>query len=276
MFVYLDESGRLDAEDTAKRPTIAGVIIPEKSLNDATSTLLNLKRELCPPFINPEMYELKANKILRPSAGGWKIELAERFFCDYFVSLEDVRVVAVVCRRPSKLLKSNSDILPLHHIWLLTKIFNYMQENKPDEFASFVYDSQGNDADERLSREFTSYLYRHPQGQEFLRSITPTPLFVNSSLVPGIELADMIAGCLRHQADAYDEQNTSSPKKAYSNWHLSRYTRYKRIIEQKQAELSPNQYSIQYASKDAMERVLAHAEGKPLDNADVEPEDVKK
>jgi len=169
MFVFLDESGRLDSRDDINRPTISAVLIPESSLNEATRELLNLKKDLCPENVNPEEFELKSSKVLRPSAGNWKIELA-------------------------------------------------------------------------ISRAFTNFLYKHIKGQMFLKRIVPFPLFGNSSLICGIELADMIAGCLSCQADLYESE-------AKNKMLLSRFTRYKEEIEKVQAEMPADtgNYAIQYS-----------------------------
>lgn len=293
MFVFLDESGRLDSYDDIKRPTIAAVLIPETSLSQATRELLHLKKDLCPPEVNPKEFELKSSKILRASSGAWKIELAERFFTQYLHSIPGLKVIAVVCRRPSRLLPKINDILPLHHIWLIKKVYNYMDSNFPEgEIATFIYDSQSADGqDERLSKAFTNFLYRHVEGQKFLKRIAPFPLFGNSSLICGIELADMIAGCLSRQADLYENRGSLGGR---MNICLSRYTRYKKEIEKVQAEFQSNEgneWAIQYVKEDLMERVLKHALSKHEDidfdsidldfdfddfDFDIKPEDIEK
>lgn len=264
MLVYLDESGKLDSKDDIKRPTIAGVLIPETSLDEATRHLQQLKRDLCPV----DDYELKANKLLRPSAGGWKIELAERFFSEYLHCIPGLQIIATVCRRPSERLPTNTKMLPLPHIWLMSKVYLYLQEFDDKEMAIFVYDAQdghGGDSDDRLCRLFTNFLYRHSRGQEYIKRIAPTPLFGKSSLVPGIELADMVAGCLARQADMYEEGKHYNRLEGRKRILLSRYTRYKQHIEKRQANLPEGQYAIQYVGAEVMERVLEHAEGEEVD-----------
>ncbi len=257
MFVFLDESGRLETEDSINRPTISAVLVPEASISEATKEIINLKREICPSEIDPFNYELKSSNLLRSSAGGWKIEIAEHFFNKFLHSIEGLKVIAVVCRRPSELLPKDIKVLPLHHCWILNKVFIHMEEYvQEEEYATFIYDTQGVETDENISREFTSFIYKHHKGQEYLKRVIPFPLFGNSSLICGIELADMIAGCLSRQADLHESCDPN--KKIF----LSRLTRYNEEIKKVQAEMPESEnkeYSIKYVRENAMEKVLAHA-----------------
>lgn len=259
MLVFLDESGRLDSKDDIENPTIAGVIVPEESMEDVARKLLLFKRELCPPNVDPERYELKSSKLLRHSAGGWKVELVERFFSTYLPSIEALKIVAVVARRPSKLLPPQNVLLPLHQRWILSKVSNFIDNNCPSEYAIFVYDSQGSEMDGCLSNQFTQFLYKHKEGQDYLRNIVPTPFFGESSLICGIELADMVAGCLSRHRDEYLRKDKNRAP------YLSKLNRYVHVIESKKAELGSksekyDENAIRYVSEKTMEKVLAHLE----------------
>jgi len=259
VLVFLDESGRLDSSDDIDNPTIAGIIVPERSMEEVARQLLQFKQELCPANVDPENYELKSSKLLRHSAGAWKIEFAERFFTSYLTSIEDLKVVAVVARRPSKLLPAQNVLLPLHHRWIISKVSNYIETNCPSDYAIFIYDSQGAESDSCLSTQFTQFLFKHKEGQEYLSSIVPTPFFGESSLICGIELADMVAGCLSRHRDEYLNQNRDRAP------YFSRLNRYVKLIENKKAELSRKandfeENAIRYVSERTMEKVLAHIE----------------
>lgn len=150
--------------------------------------------------------------------------------------------------------------LPLHHVWLMQKAFDYMVSNNISGRVSFVYDAQDPTKDSRLSHEFTSFLFRHPVGKKYLERITPNPFFVSSALMPGIQIADMVAGVIRHEAEIYDGST-----KSLNTVFASRINRYMQRIRELQANLSENNIAIYYASEEAMQKLRAHAAGVDID-----------
>lgn len=260
LFVFIDESGKFESLDDATRPTLAGVLIPPESLPDATRQLFNLKRDLLPPNVPVEQYELKANKVLRPSAGAKKIELTERFFGEYLTSIPDLAIIAVVGRRLQEKIVATGERLPLHHAWLMQKAFDYVSHNNIDGRISFVYDAQDPTTDGKLSHAFTSFLFKHAVGKKYLERITPNPLFVSSALTPGIQIADLVAGVIRHQAEIYDGRPKSEDA-AFA----SRINRYMQCVRELQANLSSDNRAIYYASGETMEKLRDHAAGLDID-----------
>lgn len=163
----------------------------------------------------------------------------------------------MVTRRLAEEVVTTEERLPLHHIWLLEKLYDYVNQNGIEGRVSFVYDSQNPKEDSKLSYAFTSYLFKHPRGRQLLTRITPSPFFVNSTLMPGVQIADMVAGCIRHQAEIYNKEHKKSDDTVFK----SRIYRYMNHIRALEVNLSGNNVAIYYASEEAMERLKEHAAG---------------
>jgi hypothetical protein len=78
------------------------------------------------------------------------------------------------------------------HRFLVQRVHHHMNTAAPDGIASLVCDEYGRNQDAVLALGFANFLFKTSEGQKYT-NILETPLFVNSSLCPGIQLADVFA-----------------------------------------------------------------------------------
>lgn len=123
-----------------------------------------------------------------------KKEFAETLF--EFLRDFNLTVFAMVMERPSKPLYRGPDVLPRQHHWLLERVNRFMEEDHPAHLAVVVFDGQDPNSNKLLSDCFTSFMAKTKDGQS-MTYIVPSPLFADSSLTPGLQIADLFAYVLR-------------------------------------------------------------------------------
>jgi hypothetical protein len=201
---------------------------------DIIRNLHNMKKDL----LGREDYELKGSQLLRKStfqAVIKKRELVECFF-DYLRNLP-ITVFAMVMPKPTKIPKWNLTTLPDQYEFLLMRINILVEES--NENALLIFDdggpsgiwAEGGPSDINLARAITNYLFRHGRGKTFTR-IYEVPMFVKSIITPGIQIADMIARCIR----IYEEKQLHLVARATDPFD-SAISRFYKIIADKKKDL---------------------------------------
>lgn len=262
MWVYVDESGHPHPNDSSEKAVLVAVCLDESFNRQITIQLHNLKRDL----LGKEDYEIKANKLLRPSTFlqvATKRELSEAVF-DLFANLP-LRIFAVVMPRPKQLPMYELGHLPIQYVHLLQRIELFMQPRS--DKAMMIFDDGGptgvwkaprpghehlehKSAALLLSTAFTNFLFRHPRGREFVK-IHEVPFFVSSQIVPGLQIADMMAGCIRlyEQRRLYETTRIINP-------FDSAIRRFYRVLEGKKEDLIDEEGNTIWAFYSMSERAL--------------------
>lgn len=101
-------------------------------------------------------------------------------------------VFAVVMPRPNFKPDTPSGELTNWHRFLLQRVHSHMLAIAPDSLATVISDEYGVEQDRKLATGFSNFLFKSLEGQQY-DHILETPLFVNSALCPGIQVADVFA-----------------------------------------------------------------------------------
>ena len=190
--------------------------------------LFAMKRSLLAGLpLTPDEREGKASSMLDrrsitrvPS----KREYAESFF-DILRDFP-LAVFGIVMERPTQELYNGPGFLQTQHRWLLERIERFMERDHPHHFAIPVFDGQDPSSNRSFSECFTGYMVK-TEGGRALKHIVPSPLFVDSSLTPGIQIADACAYVIRvnYEENLY-ERDVGDP-------YLSAIKRYAAIVRER-------------------------------------------
>jgi hypothetical protein len=163
------------------------------------------RRVLGPAYEIPEREdELKASAIFNR-----RTHLRDRRKWEYLESVIECAVnfpvvsFFVVMERPQNPEVIERDRLPHYVRFLLMRIDAYVAAEAPATKAMLIFDSRSPGYDRLCSQAIGCFLFRHPSGTQH-RHILETPLFVESSVVPGIQIADYFASAVRQ----HHEQQT--------------------------------------------------------------------
>ena len=139
----------------------------------------------------------------------------------------DLATFAIVMERPAKPPYSAPNVLQVQHQRLLLRIDKFMEKEHPNHFAIPVFDGQDPTNNQRFSDCFTSFMARHQTGKA-MTHVVPSPLFVDSYLTPGIQIADLFAYVIR-----LDFENGLSQNNLVSDPYFSTIKRYAKVVRQK-------------------------------------------
>ena len=129
-----------------------------------------------------------------------KRELVERVF--RVINNLEITTFAIIVPRPTRPLNLPKDHLPKPHTYLLQRI-NALAE-KTNQEAVLVYDGSGmNVQGMNMASSISNYIFRVAEFHNILRRVVDTPLFVDSKVTPGIQLADLAASVVRQ----YEQSN---------------------------------------------------------------------
>lgn len=194
---FIDESGHPHPNDPTSRPVLGAVGCAIADSRDLTRQLHRLRHDIFGEIGLELEKKWKAQQILnertfRRERRKW--EYADGLF-DLACSFPVVSFF-VVMERPPCAVRVSPEFLPPHIRFLLQRINAYMAERSPERKAIIVFDSQDARSDAHLSAAVTNYLFRTPTGQGW-RHLLEAPLFVESSILPGIQIADYFVSCVR-------------------------------------------------------------------------------
>jgi hypothetical protein len=225
MLAFIDESGCVHPNDPSSVSVLLAVCMDEKNHRDVSRQLYRLQKGILGAGDWPE---LKATDILNRRTfqrKPQKWQLVENVFgliCDLQITM-----FAIVVPRPQQPLNSPEGHLPAPHRFLLQRI-NALAE-RIDHEAILVYDGNGmNVQGIALSSCINRYLFRVAEYNEILCRVVDTPLFVDSRITPGIQIADLAVSVVRQY-----EQNGLSVRMppgdlyAYAIARLYRYVKTK-------------------------------------------------
>lgn len=229
MLVFIDESGHPRPGDPTTRPVILAVCLKESDIGRLTRTMFALRRTLLGKMqLTRDEQEGKAAVLL--SRRSILKSVAKRAYVEeIFDRLRDFELVAfaIVMERPTKVPYTGPGFLPTQFRWLLERIERFMERDHPKHMAIPVFDGQDPQSNKNFAECFTSYMARHKAGKA-MQHVVPSPLFVDSFLTPGVQIADLFAYVLRldYEHHLYQSNVLSDP-------YLSTIKRYAAIVRQK-------------------------------------------
>lgn len=229
MLIFIDESGHPNPGDPCTRPVLLAVCVKESDAGRLVRAVYGIRRSLLGKMkLSREEQELKASAILnRPSIlkNVAKKEFAESLF--EYLRDAPLAVFAIVMERPPRDIYEGIDALQRHQLYLLQRIQRHMEREHETEMATCVYDDRDVATNKRFSECFTSFMARSETGKA-MANVVPFPLFADSSLTAGIQIADLFAYVLRI---CYEQGLTS--KAPVDDPYLSAIRRYGRIVREK-------------------------------------------
>ncbi|MBI4631884.1 MAG: DUF3800 domain-containing protein [Chloroflexi bacterium] len=225
MLAFIDESGSIHPKDSNPISILFAVCMPERVHRGVSRQLYSIEKLI---LGNEMMRELKAADLLNRRTFArieQKRELVERVF-SVLASLE-ITTFAIIVPRPTRPLKLPKDYLPKPHAFLLQRI-NALAE-KTNQEAVLVYDGNGmNVQGMNMASSISNYIFRVAEFNNVLRRVVDTPLFVDSKVTPGIQLADLAASVVRQY-----EQNRLINGVPKGDVYLSAIERYYQIVHGK-------------------------------------------
>ncbi|MDI6857345.1 MAG: DUF3800 domain-containing protein [Dehalococcoidia bacterium] len=230
MLVFIDQSGDVHPSATTLRPVLAAVCIDQARSRDLSRQMFNMKKRLTE---NPENFELKGHKLLTRTTfekRAAKRELVESTF--ELIRNIDLTLFAIVMERPTVVPLLQPGMLPNQYRYILQRVALLLDAQSHDDMALLIFDGQGPNFGRDLSSAISGFLFKHPEGQSYSR-IVETPLFVDSRITPGIQIADMVASCVRH----FQENELHRRPLPAGDTFLSAIQRYYRCVQQKSIDL---------------------------------------
>lgn len=197
MLAYIDESGIAHYHDSTKRPVVLAVCISEHLHRTIAGRVHRWRKDL-PSALGWKEGELKGRVLIKrrifdrfPSDR----DLVDRAF-DLILESE-LAVFAVIMNHPRKDRNLTAGILPFEYRRLVQRINLHMQHEHEGEMAVLVFDGKGTGLVPRgLAPAVEAFLFRSEEGRSY-GSVVESPLFVDSKITPGIQLADLAASTVR-------------------------------------------------------------------------------
>lgn len=212
MLVFIDESGHPRPTDNTTRPVLLAVCIRETDIRQLTTNIYKIKMEL----FNKSDVEIKATDLVTRRIFTKNLTRNKEFVDRIMelISRSNISVFGIVMERPDFTPYLKEGILPKQYYYILKRIELYCQ-NHYYPMALVIFDEQDRNEDKKISKAFNNFLYQSALGKTF-EKILEIPLFSNSQITPGIQLADLMAGIVRHYYE--EELFDRKPKDQFQEW----------------------------------------------------------
>ena len=204
MLAFIDESGYPTPNDPSPWNTLTAVCIPEGASRDLSRWLHSTVRAVY-PNVDPQQYEIKAADLLNRRQFMHSVE-RQRLVSDITGVMErlPLSVFAVRARRPARLPAWPGTRVDPRHRLLIERIELHMRRDHDAEaFAKLIFDETSIGSDAARSRALRKFMHATAEGRSWTH-VLDVPLFVSSQITPGIQLADLMAGALRHHQIVWD------------------------------------------------------------------------
>ena len=222
MLVFIDESGHPHPNDSAKRPVVTAVCIPDQDSRTVSGRIYALKRDA----LGRERMELKGRNLINRPTFQRKPEI-NQFLEEFFSAALDlpITIFAMVMEAPFNHPVKDDNLLPNRFRYLVQRIELLAEQRQ--EMATILFDGQPN-LFGGVGWQFNEFLYRSDEGRA-CPHITDAPSFVDSKTSAGIQIADLTASVIRifHEA----ELHRAAPPAG--DYFLFAIRRWYSLIEQK-------------------------------------------
>ncbi len=195
MLVYLDESYRQEGTPNCKS-TSAAVCIQEDRYREFDTDLYKLKK-LYWKIQSPSDLELKGRLLLSERA--ITLPKNREFMRQLIALMKEYSVVPFAVVQDGYLsLAMIKDRFPGIYRAILRRVDRLMEEKFSNDHAVVFFDEIDHGMNQKIAVSFNNFLFRHSSGMHF-RHILPVPNFSDSSVTPGIQLADVLAYCVNER-----------------------------------------------------------------------------
>ncbi len=151
---------------------------------------------------DPRSAELKATKLLTAKAARYHEETGEAaslLLVEKLLStVRELRgTVFGVLSEPPNLepIQRPSESIPKQYRYLIERIDAWSQAEHAGDFCHLIFDQIDGKTSKQLNRTISDFLFRHGEGIK-MKSIVPTPFWVDSDSTAGSQVADIIAHVL--------------------------------------------------------------------------------
>jgi hypothetical protein len=207
MIFYIDESGHPNPNDPIARPVIVAVGVPIARSRELAGRMHAVKRDVLgdTDILHEEKYKAATifnKRTFQRVPHKWQyLEQVIRLAVGF-----PVVTFAIVMERPDTL-PASGQYLPPQWQYLIQRINVYCE--KQSTHGLLVLDSCDGKTDAKLAAQIGGFLFRSAIGRMFAH-VVETPLFVNSMVTPGGQLADYFASSIRQYYGLNNaEQETS-------------------------------------------------------------------
>jgi len=217
MLVFIDQSGVIHKNDCTTRPVLLALCMMEYQVGDFTRKIHNIKEHIFGLDDENNPREIKSVDLLNPKSLTTRTN--NKKFADEIISLAaaySATVFAAVMEKPDTEIKESRNLLPNRYRYLFERIDD--RAKKVGAHALLIFDEDAKD--KLLWRAINNYLFKHNIGRQL--RILEMPLFVKSITTPGVQVADLMAGIVRH----YHEKDLGrqAPANDFEGWIAQLYS----------------------------------------------------
>jgi len=231
LLAFIDESALMHKNDDSPFYVLAAVCFHEWEIAKVDKKIFHAKQKFAAlKYKSHERkdmaiaMEIKAKKLITPRSIG--LSYNREFLDELFqvVVNSKAKILRIVGERPDFDVTFEKGKLKPHYTQLIRLLEKAAGEHNVKNI-SVVFDNI-NDGDAlETSKQFSNLIHKAGHGPNLpYEHITAWPLFVNSEVVAGIQIADIVAGLIRHR---YCMEFDSAKKKDYphdfSEWVYKKY-----------------------------------------------------
>ncbi len=246
MFAFIDESGFPTPTDSSPHSVLLGLCVKKEDIRDLSSRVYQAKEQI---YGGKPTMEIKAKNLINPRIMKPNFSKNKSFTDKLFeiIAGQNVGVYAMVLEKPDAPIITEPEKLPKHYTFLLYRINAHGQHSK--RIVAVVFDGQTHADDKDISERFHNFVYN--ADPSVTQNLLEMPLFVSSDIVAGIQLADLMAGVVRHYHNLGLHCAGSTPNSEFAQWVSEKHA----IINAKTRQYKINQrmtYGIYLARKNSL------------------------
>ena len=253
MFAFIDESCFLEPQtenskangDISPFATLVAACIHERYIGELDRSFFRIKRDI---FGEGKKVEIKAENFIHSKIfiSEKNKECIEKVF-DVIAGIK-MHFLGIICERPThRLRKDRNSLLPYHYTQLMNKIDSYAIQQQQDIFV--VFDNQSHGKDAELSFRYGNLVHK----ARHIERLQASPFFVSSAIVPGIQIADIVAGLLRHYYCMRESLCQSTYSEEFKIWLQEKYEFIRPMFPS-----VDKSSGIYYISRKTLEEVLGY------------------
>ena len=236
MLSFIDISGDLRSGTIQEKYIAASsVSVRQRKIGDLTRTMHNLKKNI----LNNETLEIKSTSFINRDTLNDPTKNKHIFIQQVFeqcIDASDCYYSSIVIRNEDVPKNFPKERLSKHYIYLLQRIEKIAVNNHCSNVL-VILDNDNRRVDKWIAYAFNNFLYRTQNGRDLGR-ILEVPIFADSEMTVGIQLADIVAGVLKRYYTA-EGLNVSIPSSKESLFH-QKLREYHDII----LERTPNLHGL--------------------------------
>jgi len=210
VFSFIDISGDVRSKDNNYYVVAAAATINNEHISSLINKIHSLKRDC----LDNETLEIKStefvNKNTLENSNLRKHAFIERFIKEILI---EFKFSAVIMRNTPIEKYFNREILPAHYIFLMQRINKIAEIQKKQVLV--IIDNEARCIDRWTAFAFNNYLFRSSGGKKLL-NIVEMPIFADSEMTQGLQVADIAAGIIKRYYDLQLNMGTA-PKTEYEN-----------------------------------------------------------